>query len=111
MMDATGDDPVEMIAKLARGITAERRGRFLDAACAGDASLRAEIEARLGESPKPGKGEQPPDMATDQAVNPEPASIDSVALEALSETAGPPESRPTESEPAVTEGLADRRLL
>ncbi len=47
MTDAASDDPIEMIATLARDMTAERRGRFLDVACGGDVNLRAEVEARL----------------------------------------------------------------
>ena len=69
MMDAASDDPVEMIAKLASGMMAERRGRFLDAACGGDANLRAEIEARLIASPKQdGSTEQPSGASTDQVA-------------------------------------------
>ncbi len=49
MIEAANDDPVEMIAVLARGMMAERRGRFLDAACGGDVVLRAEVEGRLGQ--------------------------------------------------------------
>ena len=98
MMDAASDDPIEMIATLARGMMAERRGRFLDAACGGDANLRAEVEARLGDASKnDGTVEQPSGALADQVANPELDSIESIALEALSEVPGPPESQPAES--------------
>ena len=72
MMDAASDDPIEMIATLARGMMAERRRRFLDAACGGDANLRAEVEARLGDaSQNDGTVEQPAAALADQLVNPE----------------------------------------
>ena len=68
MMDAASDDPIEMIATLARGMMAERRGRFLDAACGGDANLRAEVEARLGDVPKhDGTDEQPAGALADRS--------------------------------------------
>ena len=63
MMDAMSDDPIEMIARLARSMMAERRGRFLDAACGGDAKLRAEVEARLGHPKQDGTVEEPPGSA------------------------------------------------
>ena len=98
-MDAMSNDPIEMIARLARSMMAERRGRFLDAACGGDAKLRAEVEARLGESPKQdGNVEEPPGTLTDQALNPEPESIETIALEALSESPGPDRSQPDDSD-------------
>ena len=106
MMDAASDDPIEMIATLARGMMAERRRRFLDAACGGDANLRAEVEARLGDVPKhDGTDEQPSGALADQVANPELDSIESIALEALSEVPGPPESQPAESRIDVPEDL------
>jgi len=39
MTDASTNDPIEMIATLARGMIAERRGRFLNGACGGDPNL------------------------------------------------------------------------
>ena len=112
MMDAASDDPIEMIATLARGMMAERRGRFLDAACGGDANLRAEVEARLGDVPKnDGADEQPSGALADQVVNPELDSIESIALEALSEVPGPNESQPAESRNRCPGRPSDRRLL
>ena len=106
-MDAASDDQVEMIATLARGIMAERRGRFLDAACGGDANLRAEVEARLGDASKnDGTVEQPSGALADQVANPELDSIESIALEALSEVPGPPESQPAESKIDAPEDLS-----
>src|SRR5271157_4817072 len=98
MMDALSDDLIEMIATLARGMMAERRGRFLDAACGGDVNLRAEVEARLGDVPKnDGTNEQPSGALADQVANPQLDSIESIALEALSEVPDPNESQPAES--------------
>ena len=106
MMDAASDDPIEMIATLARGMMAERRRRFLDAACGGDANLRAEVEARLGDVPKnDGTDEQPAGALADQVANPELDSIESIALEALSEVPGPNESQPAESKIDAPEDL------
>src|SRR5271166_4068063 len=107
MLDAASDDPIEMIATLARGIMAERRRRFLDAACGGDTNLRAEVEARLGDVPKnDGADEQPAGALADQVANPELDSIESIALEALSKVPGPPESQPAESRIDVPEDLS-----
>ena len=98
MTDAASDDPIAMIATLARGMIAERRGRFLDAACGGDANLRAEVEAWLGDaSQNNGTVEQPSAALADQVVNPKLDSVESIALEALSEVPGPHESQPAES--------------
>jgi len=106
-MDASSDDPIEMIATLARGMMAGRRGRFLDAACGGDVTLRAEVEARLGDVPKnDGTDEQPSGALADQVANPELDSIESIALEALSEVPGPNESRPAESKIDALEDLS-----
>ncbi len=89
MVDDANDDPVDMIATLAKSMMAERRGRFLDAACGGDPELRAEVEALLAKVPsndnsiEPQSGELPdqtPDLERD-CFN----SIESIALEALSE--------------------------
>ena len=107
MMDASSDDLIEMIATLARGMMAERRGRFFDAACGGDVNLRAEVEARLGDVPKnDGTGEQPSGALADQIANPELDSIESIALEALSEVPGPNESQPAESKSDAPEDLS-----
>src|SRR5271157_4457890 len=98
MMDASSDNPIETIATLVRGMTAERRRRFLDAACGRDVNLRTEVEARLGDVPKnDGTDEQPLGALADQVANPELDSIESIALEALSEVQGPNESQPAES--------------
>src|SRR5271157_3466888 len=98
MMDASSDDPIKMIATPARGMMADRRGRFLNAACGGDVNLRAEVEARLGDvSKNDGTDEQPSGALADQIANPELDSIESIALEALSEVQGPNESQPAES--------------
>ena len=108
MMDAASDDPVEMIATLARAMMAERRGRFLDAACGGDANLRAEVEARLSHVPKQENDttvEQPSAASADQVVNPEPDSIESIALEALSGVPDPTESQSADQEIDVPEDL------
>ncbi len=107
MNDASSDDPVEMIAKLAGGITAERRGRFLDAACGGDATLRAAIEARLiATSSQDGGTEQPPNAPTDQVLEPKLDSIESIALEALSAAPGPNERQLLESKTDVPADLS-----
>jgi len=106
MLDAASDDPIEIIAVLARGMMPERRGRFLDAACGGDVYLRAEVEARLGDVPKKdGIVERPSGALADQVVNPELDSIESIALQALSEVPGSNESNPAESEIDVPEDL------
>jgi eukaryotic-like serine/threonine-protein kinase len=106
MMDAASNDPVEMIVKLAGGMMAGRRGRFLDAACGGDEELRAEVEARMGVSPKKNSTvEQPSGVLTDQVLNPESDSIESIALKALSEAPGLNESQPVESKTDVPEDL------
>src|SRR5271157_6072341 len=106
MTDAASDAPIEMIATLARGMMAERRGRFLDAACGGDANLRAEVEAQLGDpSRNDGTVDQPSGALADQVVNPELDSLESIALEALSEVPGPHESQPAESKIDFPEDL------
>jgi len=97
MMDAASDDPIEMITTLARGVMAERRGRFLDAACGGDANLRAEVEARLGAVPRnDGSDEQLATALPDRVTNPQLDPIESIALEALTETPGLNENQPAE---------------
>ncbi len=107
MTDASSDDPIEMIATLARGMMAQRRGRFLDAACGGDVNLRAEVEARLGAVPKnDGTDKQPSGALADQVGNPQLDSIEFIALEALSEVPGPNESRPAESKIDAPEDLS-----
>src|SRR5271157_5522880 len=107
MMDASSDNPIETIATLARGMMAERRGRFLDAACGRDVNLRAEVEARLGDVAKnDGTDEQPLGALADQVANPEPDSIESIALEALSEVPAPNESRLAESKINAPEDLS-----
>ncbi len=106
MTDAASDDPIQMIATLARAMMAERRGRFLDAACGGDANLRAEVEARLGDVPKnDGIDEQPAEALADRVANSELDPIESIALEALSEVPGPNESQPAEKEIDAPENL------
>jgi len=98
MMDAASDNPIEMIATLARGMMAERRRRFLDAACGDNAKLRAEVEGRLGDtSENDCTIEQPAVALAHQVVKPEVDSIESMALEALSEVPGPHESQPADS--------------
>jgi len=107
MMDASSDDPIKMIAMPVKGMMADRRGRFLNAACGGDVNLRAEVEARLGDvSKNDGTDEQPSGALADQVANPELDSIESIALEALSEVPGPNESRPAESKIDAPEHLS-----
>jgi len=85
MVDATSDDPIEMIATLARGMMAERRGRFLDAACGDDANLRAKVEARLGAVTRNNSAvEQPEEELVARFADSERDFIESIALEALS---------------------------
>lgn len=83
MTEAANHDPVEMIAVLARGMMAERRGRFLDAACGGDVVLRAEVEGRLGqESSRHDTAVVSPDETLDLAAEAQRGtcnSIDSIA--------------------------------
>src|SRR5689334_4840533 len=102
-MDAAKHDPGAMIAELARAMKPERRGRFLDAACGGDARLRAEVEAQLDHSGGGSGGEPaaegPPPRPPDDPV---PGSVESIALDALNEApvaategqAGPPDEPP-----------------
>jgi len=107
MMDASSANPIETIATLARGMMAERRGRFLDAACGGDVNLRAEVEAQLGDVPKnDGTDEQPSGALADQVANPELDSIKSIALEARSEVPGPNESWPAKGKIDAPEDLS-----
>jgi non-specific serine/threonine protein kinase/serine/threonine-protein kinase len=93
------DDPVEMIAKLAGGIAAERRRRFLDGACGSDANLRAAVESRLADPPKrDGDPGQPLDESENEALKSEPNPIEAIALDALSLAAGSNEIQQTENE-------------
>ena len=93
MDDATGQSG-ETIAELARKMTAERRGRFLDAACGGDPQLRADVEARLqagvAEVPPTAGDEAAADQAEPQGSSPDP--FDAMVLEAVSTTQEPEES-------------------
>ncbi len=107
MMDAASDDPIEMIATLARGMIAERRERFLDAACGGDANLRAEVEVRLGAvSRNNGSDKQPGEALADRITNPQLDPIESIALDALSEAPGLNENQPAESRTDPAEDLS-----
>ena len=103
-MDAAKHEPVAMIAELARAMNPERRGRFLDAACGGDAKLRAEVE-RSSPTPAEGMGasrrrrachrRRPDDLV--------PGSLESIALEALNEAPPPPgRRRARRSPPAIS---------
>ena len=88
-MDTVKDDPGAMIAELARAMMPERRGRFLDAACGGDARLRADVEGRLAHTGG-GNGGEPavasPAREPDQDVV--PGSVESIALDALNAAPG-----------------------
>jgi tetratricopeptide (TPR) repeat protein len=77
-MEAANDDPTQMLVELAGKMTPERRGRFLDAACGDDATLRAEVETRLSRRPEPPKPEE--SAATETEADP----FESMAMEALS---------------------------
>ena len=84
-MDEVSHDPGAMIAELARAMMPERRGRFLDAACGGDAKLRAEVEARLaytvgGNESEPAAESVAHEEKIQDAV---PGSLESIALDAL----------------------------
>ncbi len=106
MLDAASDDPIEMIATLAGSMMAERRGRFLDAACGGDANLRAEVEARLrAVSKNDSSNEQPAGALPDRATNSQVDPIEFIALEALSEAPGLNENQPVEGRIESAEDL------
>ena len=120
MMDAENDDPIEMIATLARSMMAERRGRFLDAACGGDPKLCAEVEAKLGTITQHNDTTEPESKALpDQIPNQESDPfnlIESIALEALSEAPGSIESRQAvdngnAAEEAVINAYCDEKQL
>src|SRR5262245_28701520 len=119
-MNGAEQDPVAMMAELARGMKPERRARFLDAACGGNPAMRAAVEARLAsfaptpEPPLPEDAtltdgmlnlprpaaeaprEEPPGGRPEDAAEPapggddepapEPDFLDSLALEALSDS-------------------------
>jgi tetratricopeptide (TPR) repeat protein len=86
-MDSEDHDPVEMIVKLAGGMTPERRGRFIESACGGDAELRAAVEARLTAAAGSASTEQAatttePTVAETGDSTPE--LVESIALDAVS---------------------------
>ncbi|MFO0890896.1 MAG: hypothetical protein U0790_17355 [Isosphaeraceae bacterium] len=107
-MDEASEHPGAAIADLARKMTAERRARFLDAACGDDPGLRADVEARLSEPGGAGGAQsvgevvaegQPP-IQDDQAD-----PFESLVLDAVSAEGGPAAS-PTEDSEAGTPILA-----
>ncbi len=113
-MDAAKHDPVAMIAELARAMKPERRGRFLDAACGGDARLRAEVEAtarprRRREWERAGGGGRPARPAEDLV----PGSVESIALDALNEApaAGAAESQAEPPGDLPIDAYCDRHRL
>jgi non-specific serine/threonine protein kinase/serine/threonine-protein kinase len=95
-MDSEDHDPVEMMVKLAGGMTPDRRGRFLEAACGGDAGLRAEVEARLTAAREAQNAGQPATViegADAGAGQASPEAVESIALDALSAAPDPGECR------------------
>jgi non-specific serine/threonine protein kinase/serine/threonine-protein kinase len=117
-MDAADQDPIEMMVELARGMMPERRGRFLDAACGDDPGLRAEVEARLGAGNRQSDVEEPA-ISTNEVIGdsrPESASVESIALDALSSPQGSIEAdRPRDgielSEDLAIDVYCDRKQL
>jgi non-specific serine/threonine protein kinase/serine/threonine-protein kinase len=95
-MESEDHDPVEMIVKLAGGMTPERRGRFLEAACGGDAGLRAEVETRLttaAEAQNAGLPATVIEGTTDEIGETTPEAVESIALDAVSAAPDPGEGR------------------
>ena len=98
-MDEVSHDPGAMIAELARAMMPERRGRFLDAACGGDAKLRADVETQLAQTGK-GNGNETGarSAAQEQMRDLIPGSLESIALDALNAAPGGTEVAGSEPE-------------
>src|SRR5262245_16412547 len=102
-MDAARRERIETLLAQARALSPDRRAPFLGAACDGDATLRAEVEAHLGEdSPGPAATEpkgptttrpDPTAPGPDAGGAPARDLVDSIALEALTAPAPPARSR------------------
>ncbi|WP_165231900.1 protein kinase domain-containing protein [Aquisphaera insulae] len=136
-MDGSEQDPVAMMAELARSMKPERRARFLDAACGGNPTMRAAVEARLSSPPPPADPAaavpddatlpdgmmiqpSPPAEPAEPATETDPPAgsdfLDSLALEAVSGTPDPPageardDDEPEATDPTILAYCATRKL-
>ena len=84
-MDPLKHDPVSMIAELAQDMVLEQRERFLSAACGSNAKLRQEVESYLRSHGSENGGTTRASRNETQAHDdPEPDTIESIALDAVS---------------------------
>ncbi len=99
-MDEVSHDPGAMVAELARAMMPERRGRFLDAACGGDAKLRAEVEGRLAHTAGGNESEPAAESVAheEKIQDPVPGSLESIALNALNSPPGTTEVMESQAE-------------